>query len=98
MAKSDYICCDRCDCKIVYDHDDRIAEGLTALGLDKAPALCETCRAAPSPAATEVVEALKEVMEWIDNWSPPFTDDDEWPATQAKVFAALRSAGEEANG
>ncbi|QCG95024.1 hypothetical protein E6C67_14435 [Azospirillum sp. TSA2s] len=50
MAKSDYICCDRCDCKIVYDHDDRIAEGLAALGLDKAPALCETCRTAPSPA------------------------------------------------
>lgn len=34
-------------------------------------------------------EALKEVMEWIDNWSPSFVYDDEWRATKARVDAAL---------
>ncbi|HYF89017.1 DUF551 domain-containing protein [Azospirillum sp.] len=74
MAKSDYICCDRCDCKIVYDHDDRIMEGLVALGLDKAPALCETCRAAtaPAPAAVPIwqpIETAPEDGTRIDVWS-----------------------------
>lgn len=39
-----------------------------------------------------LVEALGEVMEWIDNWSPPFADDDEWPDTEEKARAALRAA------
>lgn len=46
MAKADYILCDRCDGKIVYDGEGKITEGLAALGLDNAPALCEACRAA----------------------------------------------------
>lgn len=34
-------------------------------------------------------EALVEVMSWIKNWDAPFLEDDEWPATQAKIEAAL---------
>ena len=37
----------------------------------------------------ELVEALKEVMDWIDNWDPNFTQDDEWPDTAALVKAIL---------
>lgn len=36
-----------------------------------------------------LVEALTEVDEWIANWSPNFEQDDEWPATKAKIRAAL---------
>lgn len=41
----------------------------------------------------ELVEALTEVMSWIRNWDPNFSEDDEWPATKAKVRAALEKAG-----
>jgi hypothetical protein len=40
-------------------------------------------------AGAELHAALTEVMQWISNWSPPFVEDDEWPATAAKVKAAL---------
>ncbi len=33
--------------------------------------------------------ALKEVMTWIDNWSPRFVYDDEWAETKEKVNAVL---------
>lgn len=33
--------------------------------------------------------ALAEVMEWVANWSPDFTDDPEWPDTAAKVKTAM---------
>ena len=34
-------------------------------------------------------EALTEVMEWLSNWNPEFTDDPEWDDTKAKVDEAL---------
>ncbi len=34
-------------------------------------------------------EALAKVIDWIDNWSPNFTEDDAWPATEQKVTDAL---------
>lgn len=37
----------------------------------------------------QMEEALTEVMLWINNWSPDFTDDPEWQDTHAKVTAAL---------
>jgi hypothetical protein len=44
-------------------------------------------------------EALIEVRDWIKNWDPNFIYDDEWPATAAKIEAALAaSAGEGAAG
>lgn len=39
-----------------------------------------------------LVEALAEVMVWIDNWSPAFVEDDEWLDTKEKVRAALAKA------
>lgn len=36
-------------------------------------------------------EALVDVKGWIDNWSPPFVEDDEWPSTAARVKHALAS-------
>ena len=33
--------------------------------------------------------ALKEVMSWIDNWSPSFIGDEEWPETGKRARAAL---------
>lgn len=48
-----------------------------------------------------VARLLPEVMEWIKNWDPSFTFDDEWPGVAAQVDAALdhlstirREAGE----
>ncbi len=34
-------------------------------------------------------DALSEVMDWINNWSPTFAEDDEWPATEKRVTDAL---------
>jgi len=34
-------------------------------------------------------DALTEVMDWIENWSPNFTEDDDWPDTEQKVTDAL---------
>ncbi|WP_091891114.1 hypothetical protein [Methylobacterium sp. yr596] len=33
--------------------------------------------------------SLTEVREWISNWSPNFTQDEEWPETKARMDAAL---------
>ena len=33
--------------------------------------------------------ALAEAMEWIDNWAPSFTNDDEWPAAERMIRGAL---------
>lgn len=43
MAKADYIRCDKCDCKLVYDHDDKIADAINALGLGNLPTFCPEC-------------------------------------------------------
>jgi len=39
-------------------------------------------------------EALGVVMSWIDNWSPDFTEDSEWPATDAIARAAIHPGAE----
>lgn len=38
----------------------------------------------------DLEDALNEVMLWINNWSPSFTDDDEWEETLEKVNHALK--------
>ena len=43
-------------------------------------------------AAPELLDALDEVMTWIRNWNPRFTDDEEWSETQAKVDGAIAKA------
>src|SRR5690606_41883115 len=47
--------------------------------------------------AERLAEALREVMLWIENWSPPFTEDDEWPDTEAKAQAALHPTAAQEN-
>lgn len=47
-------------------------------------------------AAPDLLEALQEVMSWIDNWDPDFTFDNEWAGTEIKARAAIKKAtGEE---
>ena len=49
-------------------------------------------KAALADSAPDLLIALEEVMEWIDNWEPSFIDDDEWDATKTKVDAAIAKA------
>lgn len=39
-----------------------------------------------------LAKSLTEVMEWIANWDPNFTHDDEWPATNAEARSAIAAA------
>jgi len=39
--------------------------------------------------ADEIKAALREVMVWINNWSPEFIWDAEWPELEAHVFTLL---------
>lgn len=44
-------------------------------------------------ASPDLYEALDEVMQWIKNWDPNFSEDDEWfYETRPKVEAALAKA------
>lgn len=40
----------------------------------------------------ELLDALRQVMGWIDNWSPEFTYDEEWPETLHCAEAAIEKA------
>lgn len=37
----------------------------------------------------KLVAVLKEVMGWIDNWSPDFVYDEEWQTTRARVEGCI---------
>lgn len=43
-------------------------------------------------AAPELLDALRIVMSWIDNWDPNFTLDAEWPADRDSARAAIAKA------
>lgn len=43
-------------------------------------------------ASPDLLEALKEVMAWIANWSPDFTYDPDWPADRDRAEAAIAKA------
>ena len=43
-------------------------------------------------AAPELLESLVQVMSWIDNWSPEFTDDPDWPKDRDAAYAAIAKA------
>ncbi|PWC54673.1 hypothetical protein TSA6c_00050 [Azospirillum sp. TSA6c] len=77
MAKADYILCDRCDAKIVYDGEGKIAEGIFALGLNKMPALCEACRSAIAMAGANEQPLAHElrVMAGADAFNDSRADD-----------------------
>jgi tetrahydromethanopterin S-methyltransferase subunit B len=38
----------------------------------------------------DLYTALDEVMHWVKNWSPQFTEDDEWPQTKRLVAEAMK--------
>jgi hypothetical protein len=40
----------------------------------------------------ELLEALKQTMSWIDNWSPEFTYDPDWSIDEDKAQAAIAKA------
>jgi hypothetical protein len=40
----------------------------------------------------ELLEALKQTMSWIDNWSPEFTYDPDWSNHEDKAKAAIAKA------
>lgn len=40
----------------------------------------------------DLLEALKQVMDWIRSWDPNFTQDDDWPETEHHVRAAISKA------
>lgn len=40
------------------------------------------------------VRVAKEIHKWIDNWSPDFTDDQEWEDIEAQWKYALMMIGE----
>jgi predicted nuclease with TOPRIM domain len=40
----------------------------------------------------ELIEALKQTMSWIDNWSPEFTYDPDWSNHEDKAKAAIAKA------
>lgn len=43
-------------------------------------------------AAPELLEALETVMQWVKAWDVDFLFDDEWPADEAKINAAIAKA------
>lgn len=44
----------------------------------------------------ELVAALEHILEWVDNWEPEFTSDEEWIKEEPTFRAALaRAKGEE---
>ena len=43
-------------------------------------------------AAPELLEALVQVMKWIRNWSPEFTEDEEWGEDETAALAAIAKA------
>lgn len=40
----------------------------------------------------ELLAALKLVMSWVENWSPEFTQDDEWAIDASRISAAIAKA------
>lgn len=40
----------------------------------------------------EMTASLREVREWISNWSPNFEQDEEWPAVRRRMDAAIAKA------
>lgn len=43
-------------------------------------------------AAPDLLESLRAVMSWVENWDCPFKEDDEWPLTRDQVAAAIAKA------
>lgn len=61
--------------------------GLTQRTYDEATEVARLIAAAP-----ELLEALETAMQWIKAWDVGFLFDEEWPADEAKINAALAKA------
>lgn len=81
----------RAFCKSDAEQADALADDLEnqcnelKAGMDQAEGRVAELEA--ENAAKDV--ALREVMQWIDNWDVAFLDDSEWPETNRKVTQAL---------
>lgn len=40
----------------------------------------------------ELIEALQKVMSWVDNWSPEFTQDQEWIDDEPRIRSVIAKA------
>jgi hypothetical protein len=72
-----------------------IAEGPSEVRAPEGWLVCTTASdddARLIAAAPDLLAALAEVSQWIEGWSPNFTQDDEWPATNARIRAAIAKA------
>lgn len=76
-----WVCCDDCG-----------ADGGICNSVPDAIAAWNRRAACGAALVAELLDALTEVKEWIDNWSPDFTNADEWPATKGKIQAAIAKA------
>lgn len=43
--------------------------------------------------APDMYASLKQVMSWIDNWSPEFSNDPDWPTDRDAAREALAKHG-----
>ncbi len=81
----------------IYKHDWMPGTDHAIADADKGPTEAEALanaafivRACNSHA--DLLAALEDVMEWIRNWEPDFTDDVEWRETETKARAAIEGA------
>jgi len=47
-----------------------------------------------APPVPDLLKEFKNVMSWIDNWSPEFSCDPDWPDDRDKAHAAIAAQGE----
>ncbi len=80
------------------ERSGRLEADIAALAVLRTPAsLVEWAKQSTVERArvARLEEVLREVMSWVVNWSPNFTEDGEWGATAVRVKAALtRNAAE----
>ena len=61
--------------------------GPTAEGSDQQDANASLIAASP-----DLLKALKQVMSWIDNWTPEFSNDPDWPTDRDAARSAIEQA------
>lgn len=76
-------------CEIALDETDREERSATWQVLFNAVQKATANRTLPA-SENKMREALAELWQWVEGWSP-FDIDPEWPATRDKVLAALSS-------
>lgn len=87
---------DTCDCKWkpLNQAINQAIDGAVAAIADPGPmpageGAANKLRLAETKAA-DLRGLLKEVMEWVDNWAPNFTEDEEWQELGQRAHAAVK--------